>query len=262
MVNVHEVKEKIIRRNDHPPPCRKIVKIGEHISLLLFVNAAGESQTPLLILPLKNIPPLDPEVQANFHFAGQSAGWMTGPIFKNIIENEFCDIVEAKRIEKGVPAEPVLLIYDHHSSRDSINAKKMWDDHKILLLFIPPHSSALTQPLDLTVNGELKRLLSERFIDVPDETLTVRRNRLLQILHRCLSRAQCRDIILSGFERTGLWPFNPQIVFNSGMVLDSTKPIPAVEPGKKRKRGKNMDSGGIVYFGLRSRLPPPQQEIA
>jgi hypothetical protein len=230
MVNVHEGKEKVIRRNDHQPPCRKTH--GEHMTLLLFISAAGESQTPLIILPLKTVPPLDPEVQKQFHFAGQSSGWMTGQIFKNIVENGFSAAIESKRVNKN---EPVLLIFDHHSSRDSIDAEKLWNDHKILLLIIPPHSSALTQPLEVSVNGELKRLLSERFVDIPEESLTDRRNRLLQILHRCLSRAQCADIILNGFERTGLWPFNPQVVYNSAMVLNSVKPKPSVEAGKKRK---------------------------
>jgi hypothetical protein len=256
MLNVHEGKEKVIRRNDHPSPCRKTVKIGEHMTLLLFINAAGESQTPLIILPLKTVPPLDPEIQKQFHFAGQSSGWMTGQIFKNIIENGFSIAIESMRVDKN---EPVLLIFDHHSSRDSIDAEKMWNDHKILLLIILPHSSALTQPLDLSVNGELKRLLSERFHDIPDESLTDRRNRLLQILHRCLSRAQCPDIVLSGFERTGLWPFNPQVVYNSAMVLTSVKPKPSVEAGKKRKRGKSMDAGGIVYFGEINILPSQEK---
>ncbi len=64
--------------------------------------------------------------------------------------------------------EPVLLVFDH------LDSKMLLYSHKIILFVLPPHSSALTQPLDLSVNGEFKRAMGKRFVNVPmvriDET--------------------------------------------------------------------------------------------
>jgi len=65
--------------------------------------------------------------------------------------------VTKMRETNGENDEPVLLVMDHHISRDALDAEKLWRDHRILLLLIPAHSSHITQPLDLSTNGEFKQ---------------------------------------------------------------------------------------------------------
>ena len=194
-------------------------------------------------------PPLSKSVLDAFNFAGQPNGWMSGPIFLNIIENGFVKEINEYRAAKGEPNEVVLLILDHHSSRDSLDAKSLYENHKILVLIIPAHSSAITQPLDLSVNQALKKKLGEHFADIPGESVPDRRNRLLQLCDLALSHAICRGCIIDGFNRTGLFPYNPEIPLKSGMVIAAIDPIPIVQEKSSRKRGPNIAGGKIMFDG-------------
>ena len=80
MVNFQPSKQKVVSRQGDPKPIEEIVKYNEHITLLLFISAAGEYLKPLAILPKKYMPAMDDELAVKFHFAGQKSGWIDGPI--------------------------------------------------------------------------------------------------------------------------------------------------------------------------------------
>jgi hypothetical protein len=246
MVNVQPSNLKVVSRYDDQKPCEELVKIQEHITLLLFVSASGSYLKPLAILPLVHLPPLSDDVMVEFHFAGQSNGWIDGQIFKNFVETEFVNIVNNKRQKMNKPEEKVLLILDGHSSRGALDAKMLCEQHNIYILLLPPHSSAITQPLDLSVNGEFKKHLSTRFQLVDNENYQDKRNRLLFTVSRCLSRVLNKDSILLGFERTGLWPYKPERALYSNMIKTTVKPATTNE-GKRIKRGPDISSGMVLY---------------
>jgi hypothetical protein len=246
MVNIQPSNLKVVSKYENSKPCEEIVTIKEHITLLLFVSATGSYLKPLAILPLVHLPPLSDDVINEFHFAGQPNGWIDGQIFKNFVETEFVNVINNKRLEMNKPDEKVLLILDGHSSRGALDAKMLLEQHNIYILLLPPHSSAITQPLDLSVNGDLKKHLASRFQLIDGESLPDKRNRLLYTVSRCLSRILNKDTILLGFERTGLWPYKPERALNSNMIKTTLKPAPTNE-GKKRKRGPDISSGLVLY---------------
>jgi hypothetical protein len=168
-------------------------QMSEHITLLLFSSANGESMKPLVILPLITLPELAQSVYEDFNISGQPNGWIDGKIFKNYIQNFFVAHIQQMRENHGEINEPALLIMDHHSSRDALDAELLWREHHILLLLIPAHSSHIVQPLDLSTNGEFKSKLRERFVYIQGENAPTRRNRLLQITDRVLSRVNNKD---------------------------------------------------------------------
>lgn len=231
---------------------------GEHITLLFFVSAEGEWLKPLAIFPLKTLPEFATSVYEDFNISGQESGWIDGPIYRNYIQNFFVDEINKKRQANGEDNEPVLLIMDHHSSRDGLDAKLLWDQHKILLLLIPAHSSHIVQPLDLSSNGEFKQKLRERFKTIPNEDASSRRNRLMQISARVLSRINNKDTIKTGWEHTGLWPFNPEVAFRSSAVVEAIEHLPSSGLKKKRKRGVKINGGQIIYNGMNILKAPPR----
>jgi hypothetical protein len=97
MVNIGEIKEKVLCEVGAGKPCKGTVSLAEHITLLLFVSAAGGWLKPLAIFPLKTVPPLHPDILTQFNIAGQEKGWMDGRIFKNIIENWFASELDTSR---------------------------------------------------------------------------------------------------------------------------------------------------------------------
>ncbi len=109
---------------------------------------------PIAIYVLKNLPPLVPEIINQFNITGQGYGWINGSIFKNNIQYGFVEKINKLRAFDGNSDEPLLTIFDHHTSRDILDPKALWKSHKIVLFVLPPHSYALTQPLDFSCNGD------------------------------------------------------------------------------------------------------------
>jgi hypothetical protein len=261
MINLGKSLKKIVSRAKGPRQCVPEYTQYEHITLLLFSSAKAGWLKPLCILPLKNLPPLTQDVLDSFQFSGQENGWIDGPIFKNIIETYFVEEIRKLRIKLEKEDEPALLIFDHHSSRDALNEKLLWEAHKIICLVIPAHSSAVTQPLDLAINGEFKHHLKERFQSVKEEDSQERRNRLLQIVDLVLSRVTNKDTALTGWRRTGLWPFNPEAPLKSNTLRDDLPSLEQKRAGKRRKSGPCIYGGRIMYDGKVVNSLPAQVEI-
>ena len=222
-------------------PVVPLDEITEHITLLLGVSASGGHMKPLMILPLLTLPMLPEEVSSKYYITGHKSGWITTKIFTNFFIDQFVKHIMTLRREKG-PGQPVLVILDNHSSRNGIDEEMFWFFYKIKFLFLPPHSSALLQPLDLSVNGQFKKILVKRFELKGKESLPEKRERLLKATSRSLSNALNEDCVLLGWEKTGLYPFNPRKAFASGMVIqDGVNDVP--EPIRVvRKRGPHFES--------------------
>jgi len=129
---------------------------------------------------------------------------------------------------------------DHPSSRNVLDSRILWEVYRILLFLIPAHSSQITQPLNLSTNGEFKQKLRERLKYVPGETKGEHRDWLLQISGRVLSRVINKDTILTGSERSGLWPYNPGIAFRSTAIVERIEQLPIPAAKVKRKRGMKI----------------------
>jgi len=85
------------------------------------------------------VPYLNERVKEYFHYTGQPSGWITGDILKSWFEKRFLEQISMRRQKYGQEC-PVLVILDNHSSRGSIDIRKMRDEHGIHFLFIPPHT--------------------------------------------------------------------------------------------------------------------------
>ena len=75
-----------------------------------------------------------------------------------------------------------------------------------------------------------------RFQYISGEDASSKRNRLLQISARVLSRVNNKDTILTGWERAGLWPYNPDIAYKSSAVVETIEQLPSKANNHKRKR--------------------------
>jgi hypothetical protein len=261
MLNGGKSKKKLACEKGGPRSIALEQKMTEHVTLLLFISAAAAWMKPLAIFPLKTLPEFAPTVYEDFNISGQENGWINGPIFKNYIEEYFVQKIIEMRARDGNILEPALLVMDHHVSRDALDAKSLWENNKIMLILIPAHSSHITQPLDLSTNGEFKQKLRERITAEMDEDASTRRNRLLQITAKVLSRVNNKDTIETGWRRSGLWPYNPEVAYRSSAVVDSIDKLPSSEQKKKRKRGQKITGGQIIYNGNSSTPLPSTAAI-
>ena len=206
----------------------------------------------LVILPFKYLPPLPQSVLCNFHFSGQPNGWMTGMIFKNIVEVEFVAEIEKRRKLYG--NSPAILILDNHSSRNSLDKILLWENHRIKIIEIPQNSSHITQPLDLSVNGELKTTMKNlvKQNNIENCSLTEAWARILEMVVIAMEKSLVSYYINIGWRRTGIYPFNFDDVMNNNLIIDYSSEIQGLgDVKKKRKRGPNISNGAILYDGER-----------
>lgn len=108
-----------------------------------------------------------------------------------------------------------LLICDGHDS----HITGVWIAHcmknDIILMVLPPHSSHLTQPLDVGVFGPLKRLMASAL----EPHLSTQLHRMINAewlfpFVEAHERAFSVQNIHGGFCGTGIFPYNPSKVLN------------------------------------------------
>ncbi len=106
-----------------------------------------------------------------------------------------------------------LLILDGYRSHLTYEFYKYAQKHKIELIALPPHSTNLTQPLDVGCFQPYKHYYSEAI----DETMRTRipefgKPDFLDSLTTIRAKTFNKSTILSALRNTGLIPYNPEIV--------------------------------------------------
>lgn len=106
-----------------------------------------------------------------------------------------------------------LLILDGYGSRYTKPYIKYCDDHNIILFGLPPHSTHILQPLDVVVFQPLKHYYNKA-IDciVRDGCLHITKIEFFMIIQDVWLKSFKKTTILSSFEKTGIHPWNPQLV--------------------------------------------------
>ncbi|KAF7920907.1 hypothetical protein EAE99_007759 [Botrytis elliptica] len=108
------------------------------------------------------------------------------------------------------PKEARLLVLDGHGSHETIQFMFECFKNNIHLLFLPPHTSHVLQPLDLSIFSSLKREYRyelNKLGSLSDSTTIGKRNFLT-----CYQKARLKSLTLnnitSGWRASGLWPQN------------------------------------------------------
>ena len=120
----------------------------EQITCLCAVSAAGEVIPPMHIFagvrfrynPMADCVP-------GAYFGRSPNGWISTELFFGWIANHFARYVKER---------PVVLLVDGHSCHIDIEISKFCNENGILLYCLPPHSSHITQPLDVGFFKPLK----------------------------------------------------------------------------------------------------------
>eukprot|EP00170_Pyropia_yezoensis_P005132 contig_20994_g5146 len=150
------------------------MKAKERVTLVLACNVTGTNKVPVAVIG-KSARPLcfRPDgCESPLPYFSQKNSWMDGTVFKRWVEEVFLQHVRAFTDEK------VALIVDNLASHADI------DDPQLVLICLPPNSTALFQPLDAgaiqALKGRYKRrhlLYTVAFLDGTSEAGAVSRAR-------------------------------------------------------------------------------------
>ncbi len=107
-----------------------------------------------------------------------------------------------------------LLIVDGHASHVSNEFIKFVKANKIICLCLPPHSTHLLQPLDVSVFGPLKqnykKLLAEK---IRFTKYNIDKVDFISLIQQARQQGISSRNIQSAWRATGLIPYNPAVVF-------------------------------------------------
>lgn len=123
----------------------------DNTTVLAAVSAEGKKAPPLIVFKAKSLwnswIPNEPIFPGTAYTSSKS-GWMESQIFYNYMEQTLLPALG--------PDRPVLLVYDGHSTHVTDIVVSLAKRENITILKLPPHTSHLLQPLDLSVFKSLK----------------------------------------------------------------------------------------------------------
>lgn len=124
------------------------------------------------------------------------------------------------------PGEWRILILDGHSTHMNRNFHHMCWRAKVLLCFLPAHTSDKTQPLDLAVFGPLSTFFHQEIRDISQVATTapMYKQRFISAYKVAGEKAFSGSNIRSAFKAAGILPYNPKV------ILENTEIFPPKPP--------------------------------
>lgn len=140
-------KTKIVGEVGYPST-RTVSSPGrDNITVLLTASASGRKLPPVVVFKGVNIwdewiPPRD-RIYPDMSFSATKNGWMESETFEKFFEKTFLPSLGEE--------SPALVICDGHKTHVSLQVINVARRKNITILILPPHSSHILQPLDLSV---------------------------------------------------------------------------------------------------------------
>ena len=166
-----------------------------------------------------------------FRIAHSPKGWTDGTISSEWIK----DFDEKTRTKANGRAR--LLLVDGHNSHYTLEFLDYARQHNIHVLCYPAHSTHVYQGLDVVIFSPLKRFWTqERDQFESSKRQKITKSNFISIYSRAHCRALTPENIRAAFKKTGVWPFNPNVITEEAMApsIESSSngslPLPQPSP--------------------------------
>ncbi|KAK0368171.1 transposase [Colletotrichum limetticola] len=196
------------------------------VSIIECISADGRAIKPLVIYKGKSVQqqwfPLQLNPYDSWKFTATDNGWTTDETALQWLKEVFLPQTKTPPIE-GLSKlnQPRLLVLDGHGSHTT--TEFMWECYRnnVYLLFLPPHTSHVLQPLDMAVFGPIKSVYRKELgkEDIVDNSTIVGKRYFLSCYQKARLAGLTSSNIRSGWKATGLWPPNMSKPLTNPMVL-------------------------------------------
>lgn len=180
---------------------------GQLTTVICCCNAAGTFIPPFFIFARKRMQErlLDgapPGSQATVTVNG----WIHGEAFLSWLQF-FTEKVRPNEDRK------VLLLLDNHESHKYYPALEFASKNNIVFLSFAPHTTDRMQPLDVAVYGPLKRYFEQELntFQKSHPGRIVNQYDIAKLFSGAYVKSASVQNATSGFNRPGLWPYNPNV---------------------------------------------------
>jgi hypothetical protein len=123
-----------------------------------------------------------------------------------------------KQTEAKANKRTCLLIVDGHSSHYTLGFLEYAQDHGVVVLCYPSHSTHVYQGLDVVIFSILKRAWSDEQDKFETQGSAVTKQNFMAIYAKAHVRAFTESNIRAAFAKTGIVPYNPDVVTEKMMA--------------------------------------------
>ncbi|XP_043529387.1 jerky protein homolog-like [Frieseomelitta varia] len=154
-------KEILMSKNESRVSEKNIKK--DRITLALCANASGNHKLPLFVINNCENPRALKHCMNNLPviYTHNKNAWMNTAVFQLWYHNEFKPRVRRRQLEENSGGK-VLLIIDNFSGH-KLSEKEMDDGH-FKIIFLPPNTSSLIQPMDQGIISKLKKKFRHKLL--------------------------------------------------------------------------------------------------
>ena len=202
----------------------------EWVTVIQGVNSQGWVIPPFIILSGQNHLSTwyeEGDIPGDWAIAVSENGWTTNEL----------GIAWLQHFEKHTKDRKVgayrLLILDGHESHISTQFEQFCKDNKIITLCMPPHSSHILQPLDVSCFGPLKTAYGRQVENYMRRYINhITKVEFLPAFKEAWKATFTKENICAGFRGAGLVPYDPEHVITKLdiKILTPSPPPEASEP--------------------------------
>ncbi|XP_050681505.1 uncharacterized protein LOC126976946 [Leptidea sinapis] len=204
----------------------------ENITVLLVFSASGQLCPPLVIFPYVRPPKALVDNMPESWVLGRSeSGWMKSDVFYEYITNDFNAWLTKNKVKR-----PIILFIDGHKSHMTFPLSEFCQANGIILYALPPNSTHMLQPADVSVFRPLKQNWKTTVKEWQSDNINqvVTKLNFCSVLNKTLTETHLADIISNGFRRCGLYPLNEDAVDYTKCVKDTQQNV-----GRERVQHQN-----------------------
>ena len=215
------------------------------ITVLACVSASGHAIPPMVVFPGKNfIHQLTINEVPGTLYAMSPNGWMDSEIFNRWFEQHFLRYVPATR--------PIILLLDGHSSHYHPDTVRLAAKHDVILFCLPPHTTHVSQPLDVSCFAPLKKSWSQQCdqFSKKNPSRVITKYEFSSLFSKAWYSAFTPSNIIAGFRATGIYPLNrdaiklPPTVDDISTKLNAISFLPLFSPSRDHVSDKSDHSSG------------------
>jgi hypothetical protein len=187
------------------------------------ISALGTSLPPLVIFKGKSVQqqwfPEDLQPFNNWEFTATVNAWTSDETAVEWLEKLFIPLTKPSD-----PKEKRLLILDGHGSHETTDFMYLCFQHNIHLLYLPPHTSHVLQPLDLSIFSALKHYYRKQigYLNLLTDSSPVGKQNFLLSYQKARKEALSMSNIKSGWKASGLWPVSSAKPLMSRLLLENS----------------------------------------
>lgn len=179
------------------------------VTVIETISADGTVIPPMLILPGKQILRgwIAESLEDETLFTTSESGFSNDELGLAYIKHF------DRQTKKQTKGEWRLLLLDGHGSHRTQEVISYAESQKILMFSFPPHATHFMQPLDVVCFQPLKHYHRKAVVDATQTGCgNFGKIDFLNALHGIRSKAFKSTTIRSAFRKTGLVPFNPEVL--------------------------------------------------